>query len=743
MFLFIEGYPYNLDQEVRNKLTVRDILKDVVEVPKLEHIYSFGYVGYCYSKAAKDVIFFLPKVVLTGENEPEKETIFGASPQSIIDFDSKNLKEKFTEEGHKDCKEFLSTLSIWIYRTISVYKEECNDNILENREHQKESGGRKQKHNTLLDVIIALRDFNKHNQDYLTFIAKNLHSGYNKIQWAKTIAHSQAIIQNGRPIYTEPINKKRIVNFDEELLIIYFSILNYIREIHGFSFTINIQYPLISPDKLRRSYIEKNLGCRRLKQIKYKYFSDKALRIWDLCYAFFDREYKIAMNQTETDYLLAKDFDHIFEVMIDTLIGGNDKQELPAELIAQKDGKLVDHMFIGQSLMEQSDVKASQTYYIGDSKYYKRAKGDQTILGSTSIYKQYSYARNVIQWNMNLFLNGGDNEHPQLRDTLTEGYNPLPNFFISARIPNRKDEQGKYLSFDDSGLKSQDTLQLNRQFENRLFDRDTLLLCHYDVNFLFIVSLYGRDNKNKQSAWRETVRREFRSRIQDTLNQLYTFRTLQPRAGMDCYQFIQDNFQRLNGKLYRPKTDSNYLVLALMKEDEADMWAALHVKPEALRNEVDRNKELLDSLQTHFHVSSPFMLDTELHVENVGNVGTLNKLPKPELKDILTGLVRKTDTDYSDFYNHTAKAYTMEKIPTSINVMDIKYFLPMVGGNIDGYYKVEKVYFGSRDSKPCLKLNLSSFISLGDARVPIYRIKMQPGELITYGLMTDLYEQRI
>ena len=743
MLLFIEGYPYNLDQKVRNKLTVRDILKDVVEVPKLEHIYSFGYVGYCYSKAAKDVIFFLPKVVLTGENEPEKETIFGASPQSIIDFDSKNLKEKFTEEGHKDYKEFLSTLSIWIYRTISVYKEECNDNILENREHQKESGGRKQKHNTLLDVIIALRDFNKHNQDYLTFIAKNLHSGYNKIQWAKTIAHSQAIIQNGRPIYTEPINKKRIVNFDEELLIIYFSILNYIREIHGFSFTINIQYPLISPDKLRRSYIEKNLGCRRLKQIKYKYFSDKALRIWDLCYAFFDREYKIAMNQTETDYLLAKDFDHIFEVMIDTLIGGNDKRELPADLIAQKDGKLVDHMFIGQSLMEQSDVKASQTYYIGDSKYYKRAKGDQTILGSTSIYKQYTYARNVIQWNMNLFLNGGDNEHPQLRDTLTEGYNPLPNFFISARIPNRKDEQGKYLSFDDSGLKSQDTLQLNRQFENRLFDRDTLLLCHYDVNFLFIVSLYGRDNKNKQSAWRETVRREFRSRIQDTLNQLYTFRTLQPRAGMDCYQFIQDNFQRLNGKRYRPKTDSNHLVLALIKEEEADMWAALHVKPEALRNEVDRNKELLDSLQTHFHVSSPFMLDTELHVENVGNVGTLNKLPKPELKDILTGLVRKTDTDYSDFYNHTAKAYTMEKIPTSINVMDIKYFLPMVGGNIDGYYKVEKVYFGSKDSKPCLKLNLSSFISLGDARVPIYRIKMQPGELITYGLMTDLYEQQI
>lgn len=158
------------------------------------------------------------------------------------------------------------------------------------------------------------------------------------------------------------------------------------------------------------------------------------------------------------------------------------------------------------------------------------------------------------------------------------------------------------------------------------------------------------------------------------MNQLYTFRIIQPREGMDCYQFIQNNFQRLNGKLYRPKTDSNYLVLALMKEENADMWNVLRVRPEAIKNEVDKNKELLDCLQTHFYVSKPFMLDTELHVEDVGNVGTLTKLPKPELKNILTGLVRKTDTDYVDFYDHTAKTYTMERIPTSINVMDIRYF---------------------------------------------------------------------
>ena len=748
MLLFIEGYPYNLNYKVKDCLTIRDILKDVVSVPQKEDRCSFGYVGYCYSKTAKDVLFFLPKVVLTGEQNEENgdDTIFGAAPQEIIDFESDKIKSKFTEKGRKEYKEFLSTLSIWIYRVISVYRQAHNDSsILESKEYNTESSGKKSKYNTLLDVIIALRDFNRDNQEYFTFIAKNIHSGYNRIQWNKTITSSQAIVQNGVPVYIKPVNRKKVINFDEELLIIYFSVLNYIHDIHGFSFDINLQYQLISSKMMRQLYISKNFGCRRLRQIKYKYFSDKALRIWDLCYAFFDREYKIAMNRQEEDYLLAKNFEHIFEIMIDTLIGGKDKQNLPKELVEQRDGKLVDHMFIGQGLIEYSGRPAEQTYYIGDSKYYKRAKGDKAKLGNRSIYKQYTYARNVIQWNMNLFLDGGDsNAQPQLRDSLTEGYNLIPNFFISARIPRKNDVESKFLSFEDGTLKTQDDeVQLNRQFENRLFDRDTLLLCHYDVNFLFIVSLYGRNNKNRQSAWREYVRKEFRSRIQKNLNQLYSFRILQPRAGMDCYQFIQDKFHKLNGKLYRPKSDGNYLVLALMKNDEHDFWSKLNVRQEVVKKELSTNEELLNEIKSHFYVSNPFELKTGVHVDSVDNIGTLNKLSKSETKDILTGLVRKTDGDYADFCNHAAKTYTMEKIPTAINVMDIRYFLPMVGGNINGYYKVGKVYFGTKDRRPCLKLNLTSFISLGKDWIPIYRIKMQPGELISNELMVKLYEQRI
>ena len=743
MLLFIEGYPYDLNRGVREGLTIREVLADVVSLPVKDDTYTVEYVGYCYSKAAADVIFFLPKVVLTGEQDEDKnsDTIFGASPQEIIDFESDNVKSKFTEDGSKEYKEFLSTLSIWIYRVISVYKQTHNDNILEIKEYQAESRGKKQKHNTLLDVIIALRDFNKNNQDYFTFIVKNIHSGYNKINWSKTINSSQAIIQQGTPVYINPVNKKKMVNFDEELLIIYFSILNYIREVHGFSFEINLHYQLINPDRLKKAYINKNLGCRRLRQIKYKYFSDQALRIWDLCYAFFDREYKISMNRQAEDYLLAKNFEHIFEVMIDTLVSGNDKHDLPKELTEQKDGKLVDHMFIGQGLIEQSDLSSELTYYIGDSKYYKRTRNDRTHLGDKSIYKQYTYARNVIQWNMNLFLGGDNNdEQPQLRDTLTEGYNPIPNFFISARIPNKESGGQKFLSFDDKEIKAQENgVQLNRQFENRLFDRDTLLLCHYDVNFLYIASLYGRDNKGAQATWREYVRKEFRSRIQDSLNRLYTFRVLQPREGMDCYRFIQDNFHLLNGKVYRPKADGNYLILAVMNGDEPKLWRNLGVGIETISREIQSSNELIDSMQSHFIVGDPFKLDIDLHIDSVENVGTLNQLPQQEVKNILTGLVRGTDKEFAVFFNHIPRTYTIEVPPKYINFMDVQYFLPMVDGKIDGYYKVDKVYFGADGGNLRLKLNLSTYIQLGADWVHIYRTKMQPGELISYETMMKLY----
>ena len=42
MLLFIEGYPYSLDEVVRNNLTIRDVLKDDVSDPDKEDKNSSG-----------------------------------------------------------------------------------------------------------------------------------------------------------------------------------------------------------------------------------------------------------------------------------------------------------------------------------------------------------------------------------------------------------------------------------------------------------------------------------------------------------------------------------------------------------------------------------------------------------------------------------------------------------------------------------------------------------------------------
>lgn len=158
---------------------------------------------------------------------------------------------------------------------------------------------------------------------------------------------------------------------------------------------LNVNYELITGKRFDR-YLNNGFGIRRLRQIKYKYFSDKALHLWELCYAFFEQSKQVRMNSHINEFLLVKNFNIVFEAIIDELVGDN---SFPDRLNKnQDDGKEVDHMFLWNSLTTVEPEK--QVYYIGDSKYYKQ----KNEIGQKSIAKQYTYARNVIQWNLNLFL---------------------------------------------------------------------------------------------------------------------------------------------------------------------------------------------------------------------------------------------------------------------------------------------------------------------------------------------------
>ena len=178
------------------------------------------------------------------------------------------------------------------------------------------SNGRLQECNTFLDILLALQKFNRDNQDFFFFVLRNLHSGFNKINWTRTISKSQAVVQDDVPIYLHPVNKRRQANFDEELLVIFFSILNYIHHYYGFPVSIPVNYELITGTRFE-AYLN-GRGRMRLLSIKNKYFSDKAVYLWELCYAFFDLSRRVKVEASNQEYILVKNFNIVFEAIIET-----------------------------------------------------------------------------------------------------------------------------------------------------------------------------------------------------------------------------------------------------------------------------------------------------------------------------------------------------------------------------------------------------------------------------------------
>lgn len=382
MRILIEEYQYDVAD-------VRDVLQGIDALENVERKVSVHYVGYFYNVSQGDCVFILPKVLL--RDVDGQELAFGKyRPESIV-------MPEGQKQLTKDERDFLYGFAVWIYRAIVVYKnDKTNDSTIVYQKKITQAGfGSRRLSNTFLDILLALLQFNKDNQSFFFFVLKNLHAGYNKINWKRTIGTTTAIVQDGNAVYLYPMNKKRTINFDEELLVIFFSILNYIGDTYGFEKNINCNFELIRGKQFEK--YRKGYGKVRLQQIKYKHFSDKALQLWKLCYAFFDESRQVFVNTNQKEYLLVKSFHIVFEAIIDTLIGDN---PLPDGMDKkQEDGKIVDHLYTAKSLVEGD---TGNTYYIGDSKYYKM--GNE--LGKESVYKQYTYARNVIQWNLDIFNDG-------------------------------------------------------------------------------------------------------------------------------------------------------------------------------------------------------------------------------------------------------------------------------------------------------------------------------------------------
>ena len=500
-----------------------------------------NYVGYINDPAFDHSVLLLSKVFL------KAGLVFGQfTPLALLRLHTPEgaaTREALRAGGYLD---FLFRFSVWLYRAIRQFRARQPGSTITESGALWASVGAGERDASELETVMALLQFNRENQSLLTFVRKYNTAQRQTVSWSRTLNRQQAIWQDGQPVYAAPVVKQKTINADEELVVLFISTLAHLRQEYGFRLDLNPLYqPLPASDFSRF----RARATRRLHEIRGKYFTDPMVRLWAVLHRYYAQQETMRGANRKPEFLLVRDFNIVFEDMIDCLLSdATEKATLPARLQNQRDGKRVDHIYAYNDLITS---QADQIYHIGDSKYY----GTDSVIGPESVHKQFTYARNVIQANID-WLNRGVTLPNQLRyrDELTEGYNPTPNFFISAVV-------GNDLDFSKPGLDFRVHYDVNYHFKNRLFDRDTLLLQAYDINFLFVLSAYVAPHPPTVARFRAETRLRFRQKLISYLNDNFTFYEL-TFSDLDLLeQFVTRHFRALAGNMYRPSGASFRLAL--------------------------------------------------------------------------------------------------------------------------------------------------------------------------------------
>lgn len=541
MKILIEGEKYSIE-----------LLQDIFDDPKFYHqenqegtILSVGYY-HSYEKA--ELIYMLPKVFMANS----QETIFGITKKELLEL------EKSETFKHKDEYNWIRQVSVYFYNSLlefrrrnkfsSIVQSSLSSNLNNNLNKQEYS---------YLDLLLSFVNFYKKNKINILF--KHIEFKSQQVKnpnWERTISKSIPLITQGKqPIYNTYRNKKKVVNTEEELLIYFFSILNHFNFEHNLYLQLDNSYEIIKGSKFK--LLQKN-GLSKLRKIKYRYFNDTLKKMYHLCEIYFSQTDTSSISRKKDEFISVNNYNIVFEDMIDKLFSDSIVEKKTADGTTLKnlkyndDGKIVDHVFDYQSLLDTSDI-----FYIGDSKYYK----SDNIAGKVSKYKQFTYAKNVIQYNIDLLNETGKyyTENLRYRDDLTEGYNITPNFFIYGYINN-------YKNFEKSELDAKGEIVKSYHFENRLFDRDTLFVHQYKINFLYVLKSYSQFG----SQIIEKFRAETKTMFRDNFIKFFSDKS-KSKFELFIYQhqnideFVELNFRLINGKCF--KTIDNKLILAKHESD--------------------------------------------------------------------------------------------------------------------------------------------------------------------------------
>lgn len=531
-----------------------ELLQEVFDDPKfykqnnaLEGIITS--VGYYHSFEKNSLVFMLPKVFMRDKNN----TVFGYEKIEIIDL-IKNESVK-----HKTQYNWVRQLSIHFYNSLSEFRKRSkNSSIIHNTKTFELNTNLDDKEYSFLDLLLSFVNFYKKNKQQILFKHIEFISNQaKKPKWEKTIRKSLPILTNGKiPLYIQITNKKKILNTEEELISYFFSILNHLNNEHDLNLKIDKVFNIIKGKPFDTLCIN---GSAKLRKIKYRYFNDTLKKMYGLCELYFSQFDKSSIKRKREDFLAISNYNLVFEDMIDKLFS-NELNTLQVDGITidklkqNDDGKIIDHIYDYQSLIDTSDI-----FYIGDSKYYK----SDNKAGKVSKYKQFTYAKNVIQFNIDLLNEPDQNQISNLRyrDEISEGYNISPNFFIYGYIDDILDYNTHLIDKQGKPISS-------CHFKKRLFDRDTLFVHQYKINFLYVLKSYTNFNESEIRSFRKEVKETFRDHFLEFFNNSdeCKFEFYESKLSQNEYSsFIDENFKRLNGKCFC--TIDNRLLLAKHTED--------------------------------------------------------------------------------------------------------------------------------------------------------------------------------
>lgn len=543
MRIFIEGESYPLD-------ILKPIFGDKFYMPNGVNgiIDNVGYYHSIYN----EVIYLLPKVFVD-----TKGLILNKYPKDLF---AENSIDDVIES--QDELNWLKRFLIIFYKGLIEYRTRYNNTIQSKGDVLQLSSSLGENEFSFLDIVLSFVNFHKKNRNTILFILKKqISAKHKKVNWGKTVRKSNPFITNvGIPIYSQLNVKKKYIDTEEELLCMFYSVLNNIKTEYNFSIQIDESYTIA-----KGSAYEKLIANapKILNKIRYKYFSDILVKMYKLLELYFSKSNKVSIQSKNEDFIMVKYYHLIFEDMIDKLITSKiDTKETSKgvslkKLKDNKDGKIIDHLFEYDSLIDRDE----SIFYIGDSKYYKTNNEVQ----ENSIYKQFTYAKNVIQFNIDLLNEGKKiNNNIRYRDKVTEGYNITPNFFIQGVVTDIFDFDDDKLAIDFvKGIRH------SYHFKERIFDRDSLFVNHYSINFLFVLKSYTNKSSFELKKYRNEIHKKFRNNFVSYLKKqnLFKFYHTKFESKELLQQFIDTEFRNLIGRVYISKSNEKRLILAVNSSD--------------------------------------------------------------------------------------------------------------------------------------------------------------------------------